>query len=156
MIQKVLLKTQIIWMIFKKILKNTNQIKRLIVFDDMVTHMLSNKRVNPIVTELFIRVRKLNISLVFIRQYYFAVPKNITLNSTHYFVMKIPSRRELQEFHLIIYQILTFMILWIFIKMRCKTIFCFVGWYYSCIREFLTFEKESFRLNIKTNHENWW
>ena len=98
-------------MIFKKILKNTNQIKRLIVFDDMVTHMLSNKRVNPIVTELFIRVRKLNISLVFIRQYYFAVPKNITLNSTHYFVMKIPSRRELQEFHLIIYQILTFMML---------------------------------------------
>ena len=98
-------------MIFKKILKNTNQIKRLIVFDDVVTHMLSNKRINPIVTELFIRVRKLNISLVFIRQYYFAIPKNITLNSTHYFVMKIPSRRELQEFHLIIYQILTFMIL---------------------------------------------
>ena len=48
-------------------------------------------------TELFIRGRKLNISLVFITQSYFAVPKNIRLNSTHYFVMKIPNKRELQQ-----------------------------------------------------------
>ena len=59
--------------------------------------MLSNKKLNPIVTELFIRGRKLNISLVFITQSYFAVPKNIRLNSTHYFVMKIPNKRELQQ-----------------------------------------------------------
>ena len=55
------------------------------------------KKLNPIVTELFIRGRKLNISLVFITQSYFAVPKNIRLNSTHYFVMKIPNKRELQQ-----------------------------------------------------------
>ena len=59
--------------------------------------MLSNKKLNPIVTELFIRGRKLNISLVFITQSYFAVPKNIRLNSTHYFVMKIPNKTELQQ-----------------------------------------------------------
>ena len=71
--------------------------KILIVFDDMIADMLSNKKLNPIVTELFIRGRKLNISLVFITQSYFAVPKNIRLNSTHYFVMKIPNKRELQQ-----------------------------------------------------------
>ena len=67
--------------------------KILIVFDDMIADMLSNKKLNPIVTELFIRGRKLNISLVFITQSYFAVWKNIRLNSTHYFVMKIPNNR---------------------------------------------------------------
>ena len=71
--------------------------KILIVFDDMIADMLSNKKINPIVTELFIRDRKLNISIVFITQSYFAVPKNIRLNSTHYFIMKISSKRELQQ-----------------------------------------------------------
>ena len=61
--------------------------KMLIVFDDMIADMLNNKQCNPVVTELFIRDRKLNIFLVFITQSYFAVPKNIRLNSTHYFVM---------------------------------------------------------------------
>ena len=86
-------------MIFIKILKNTTQVKNkvLIVFDYMIAEVLSNKKLNPIVTELFIRGRKLNISLVFITQSYFAVPKNIRLNSTHYFVMKIPNKRELQQ-----------------------------------------------------------
>ena len=71
--------------------------KILIVFDDIIAHMLSNKKLNPMVTELFIRGRRLNISLVFITQSYFAVPRNIRLNSTHYFVMKIPNKRELQQ-----------------------------------------------------------
>ena len=71
--------------------------KILIVFDDMTADVLSNKKLNPILTELFIRVRKLNISLAFITQSYFAVPKNISLNSIHYFVMKIPNKRELQQ-----------------------------------------------------------
>ena len=57
--------------------------------------MLSNK--NPIVTELFIRGRKLSISLVFMIQSYFAVPKNIRLNPTHYFIMEIPNKLELQQ-----------------------------------------------------------
>ena len=72
--------------------------KTLIVFDDIIPDMPSNKRLNPIVTELFIRGRKLSICLVFIAQFYFALPKNIRLNSTHYFIMKIPNKRELQQF----------------------------------------------------------
>ena len=84
-----------------------NKRKILIVFDDMIADMLSNKKLNPKVTELFIRGRKLKISLVSITQSYFAVPKNIRLNSTHYFIMKIPNNRELQQTALIIHQILT-------------------------------------------------
>ena len=57
--------------------------KILIAFDDMIAEMLNNKRLNPIVTELFIRSKKLKISLVFITQSYFTVPKNIRLNSAH-------------------------------------------------------------------------
>ena len=65
--------------------------KILIVFDDMIADMLTNKKSNPVVTELFVRGRKLNISLVFITQSYFAVTKYIRLNSTH-FVMKIQNK----------------------------------------------------------------
>ena len=72
----------------------TKKRKISIVFDDMITNMLSNKKPNAIVTELYVRVRKLNISIVFITQSYFAVPKNIRLNSTHYFIMKIPKTNE--------------------------------------------------------------
>ena len=82
-------------MIFIKILKKTIQIKMLIVIDDMIADMPSNKKLNPVVTELFIRWRKLSISLVFITQSYFTVPQNIRLNSTHYFVMKTSNKREL-------------------------------------------------------------
>ena len=59
--------------------------------------MLSNKEVNPIVTGLFISDRKLNISLVFITQSYFSLPKNIRLNCRHFFIMEIPNKRELQQ-----------------------------------------------------------
>ena len=59
--------------------------------------MISNTKLNPIITELCIRGRKLNISLVFVTQSYFPVPKNLRLNSAHYFVMKISSKRELQQ-----------------------------------------------------------
>ena len=58
--------------------------------------MESNKKLSPIVTELFLRGRKLNTSLVFISQPYFKVPKTIRLNATHYFIIKIPNKRELQ------------------------------------------------------------
>ena len=77
-----------------KNIEEYNPIKKrkiLIVFDDMIADMLSNKKLNSIVTELFIRGRKLNISFVFIDQSYFAVPKNIKLNSTNYVIMKIPN-----------------------------------------------------------------
>ena len=71
--------------------------KTLIIVDDMIADMLGNKKLNTIVTELFIGGRKLNISLVFITQPYFAAPKNIRLNSTHYFIMKIANKRERQQ-----------------------------------------------------------
>ena len=71
--------------------------KILIVFDDMIADMIHNKKLNSIVTELFIRGRKLNISLVFITQSYFKVPKDVRLNTTHFFIAKIPSKRELQQ-----------------------------------------------------------
>ena len=71
--------------------------KILIVFDDMIADMLSNKTLNPIVAELFIRSRKLNISFVFIAQSHFTVPRNIRLNSTHYLIRKIPNKREVQQ-----------------------------------------------------------
>ena len=58
--------------------------KVLIIFDDMITYMISNKKLNQIVTELFITGRKLNISALFIPQSYFPVPKDVRLNSTHF------------------------------------------------------------------------
>ena len=73
------------------------EFKILIVFDDMIADMINNKKLNSIVTELFIRGRKLNISLVFITQSYFKVPKDVRLNSTHFFIAKIRNRRELRE-----------------------------------------------------------
>ena len=80
-------------MIFIKLLKNTIQKRKLlIIFDDIIADMLSNKKLNPIVTESFIRGRKLKVSLVFIPKSYFAVPKIIRHNSTHYFIVKIPNK----------------------------------------------------------------
>ena len=75
----------------------TKKRRVLIVFDDIIADMESTKKLSPIVTELFLRGRKLNISLVFIWQSYFKVPKTIRLNATHYFIMKIPNKRELQQ-----------------------------------------------------------
>ena len=83
-----------------KNIEDYNPIKKrkiLIVFDDMIADMINNNKLNPIVTELFIRERKRNISIVFIMQSYFKVPKDVRLNSTHFFIMKIPNKRELQQ-----------------------------------------------------------
>ena len=66
-------------------------------FDDMIADMINNKKLNPVVTELFIRGRTLNISIVFITKSYFKVPKDVRLNSTQFFIMKIPNKRELQQ-----------------------------------------------------------
>ena len=82
--------------IYKKIDEyNPNEKRKIfIVFDEVIADMLSNKNLNPVVSELFSRAGKLNISLDFITQSYSAVPKNIRLNSTHYFIMKIPSSQS--------------------------------------------------------------
>ena len=69
----------------------------MIVFDYMTPNMFSNKRFNPIVTELFIRGRKLSISTAFIIQLVFSMSKNTRLNSMQCFIMKIPNKPELQQ-----------------------------------------------------------
>ena len=67
------------------------------MFDDTIADMESNKELSPIVTELFLIERRLNISLVFVSQFYFKVPKTIRLNATYYLITKIPNKRELQQ-----------------------------------------------------------
>ena len=94
----------------------------------MICDMLSNIKLNPIVTELLIGGRKLNISRVFITQSYFAVPKNIRLYSTHHLIMKIPEK-ELQQTAFNHSSDIDFKDF-----MNCKTIFSFSCWCYSCIR----------------------
>ena len=71
--------------------------KILIVFDDMMADIKGNNEFQAITEEMFIRCKKLNISLVFITQSYFSVPKDVRLNSTHYLIMKINNKRELQN-----------------------------------------------------------
>ena len=71
--------------------------KILIIFDDMIADIMTNKRFQAIIKELFNRCRKLNISLIFITQSYFSVSKDVRLNSTHYLIMKINIKRELQN-----------------------------------------------------------
>ena len=89
---KLLLNTEILCKMFIKNIEEYNPGKKcniLIVFDDMIADMINNKKLNSVVTELFIRGRKLNISIVFITQSYFKVPKDVRLNSTHFFIMNM-------------------------------------------------------------------
>ena len=71
--------------------------KTLIVFDDMIADIINNKKLNPVVTELFIRARKLNILIVFITQSYCNVLKDVRLKSTHLFITKVPNKKEPQK-----------------------------------------------------------
>ena len=71
--------------------------KILIIFDNMIADIMTNKEFQSIIKELFIRCRKLDISFVFITQSYFSVPKDVRLNSTHHLIMKINNRKELQN-----------------------------------------------------------
>ena len=85
-----------ICVMFTKILVITIQIQK-IIFDDIIADMIHNKKLDSIVIELFIRGRKLYISLVFITQSYSKVPKDVKLNTSHFFIAKIPNKRELQQ-----------------------------------------------------------
>ena len=80
-----------------KIFKPAKKKRVLIVFDNTIADMESNKKLGPLVNELFLRRRQLNILLVFISQSYFKVPKTIRLNATYYVIMKIPNKRLLQQ-----------------------------------------------------------
>ena len=75
----------------------TRKKKILIVFDDMITHIMINKKFQAIIEELFIRCRKLNVSLVFTTQSYFSAPNEVRLNFTHYLMINIYKKRELQQ-----------------------------------------------------------
>ena len=70
--------------------------KILYVFDDMISDMHNNKKLNKIVSKLFLRRRKLNIFLVSITHSYFKVPKDVRLKTRHFFITKIPNKRELK------------------------------------------------------------
>ena len=71
--------------------------KVLLVFDDMIADIINNEKLNPVVTEFFMRCRKLNISIVYITQSYFKVPTEVRFNTTHFFIMKIPNKEKLQQ-----------------------------------------------------------
>ena len=71
--------------------------KILIIFDDMIADIMTNKKCQALIKQLFIRCRKLNISLVFITQSFFSVPKDVRLSSTFYLIMKINNKKELQN-----------------------------------------------------------
>ena len=75
----------------------TRKRKMLIVFDDMIADIMSNKKIQAVVKVLFIRCRKLNVLLVFVTQPYFSVLNDARLNSTHYLIMKINNKKELQN-----------------------------------------------------------
>ena len=62
------------------------------MFDDIIADMISNKNLHPVVTELFIKSQRLNISLIFVTQSYFPIPKDVRLNTTHFFIMKITEK----------------------------------------------------------------
>ena len=76
------------------------------ILDDMIADIMTNKKFQAMVKELCIRCRKLNISVLFITQSYFSVLKDVRLNTTHYFIMKITNKRELQNSDVIILQML--------------------------------------------------
>ena len=110
MVQKLLVNTQMTWVIFIKILKKTIQIKnenKLIVFDDLIVDMLSNKKLNPIVTELFIRGWKLNISLLLLHNFISLFQK---LNQIQHTILlwKFQTKENFNKLHL--------MASWAFIK----------------------------------------
>ena len=69
----------------------------MILFDDMTADIMTNKKFQAIIKELFVRSRKSNVSLVFITKSYFSVPQEVRLNSTHYLMMKIHNKKELQK-----------------------------------------------------------
>ena len=123
--------------------------KILIMFDDMIADLTDKKKLNPAVTELFIRGRKLNISIVFIIQSYFKVTKEVVLSTTHFFIMKIPNKRWLQQIALNHYQILNLKTSWRFIKNVLQShIFFLVNDAILPSDNPLTFRKNLLKINI--------
>ena len=126
MIQKLLLSTGIIWMIFVKILKNTIQIKNEKIWLFLLTWLVicnNNVKLYKILNALFIRETKLNISIVFITQLYFKVPKDVRLNTTYFLLWKFQIKENLNKLRIIIHEMLSLKTSWILQKRYCKTIY---------------------------------
>ena len=104
--------------------------KILIAFDDMIVGIMTNKKLKATIKELFIRCRKLNVSLVFIIKFCFSVPKDVRLNSTHCLIMKLTTTKNYKKLQLMILQILITNILWRFTENAQKTVFFFDNRYY--------------------------
>ena len=117
---------------------NPNKNRKVwIVFGDLFLDRLSSKKLNAKVTELFIREKKLNIFLVFITQSYFVVPKSIRLNPTHYLIIKIPNKQELQQIafnYLSDIDYIDFIRLDELLQKLCWKTMLFSYWCYSSIR----------------------
>ena len=99
--------------------------KILIIFDDMISHVMSDRRAQQILKDLFIRCRKLNISLCFLTQSYFSVPKDVRLNCTHYILFKLNNKENYRILLLIIQLILIIKILSRFIELHKGTFLFF-------------------------------
>ena len=141
--------------IYKDIKIQSKQRTILNVFDDLIADMLVIKKLNPAVSELFIKGRKLNISLVFITQSCFAVPKNIRLNSTHYSITKILCKGELQQVAFNHSSDIDFKNSVNSYKKCTAKPYSFLATDSTLVLDNLfTFQKESFRKNMKTNHGN--
>ena len=119
-----------------KILKSTTQIKkRISSLDNMVADRISNKKLGPVMSELFIWRRPLNIYTIFITQFYFTIPKDVRVNCTHLFIVKIPNKTRTSA-----NCIYSFITCWLWRlseslrKTYCKNTFLFSEWYYCCIR----------------------
>ena len=104
--------------------------KSLIVFDDTIADIISNKKFQAIIKDLFLMCRKLNISLVFITQSYFSVWKAVTLNSTHYLIMKINNKRELQNIAINYSAEIDYKDFVKIQRMHKRTVSFFDNWYY--------------------------
>ena len=99
--------------------------KILFIFDDMISHVMSDKKAQQTLKDLFIRCRKLNISLCFLTQSYFSVPKEVKLNCPHYTLFKLNNRRELKYIAIIIQLILIIKTLLKFIESVLKNLLIF-------------------------------
>ena len=104
------------------------------IFDDMIVGILCNKKLNPVVTEVFIREIKLHVSLAFFTQSYFDFSKTNRQIQHAILLWKLQTEQNFNKLHLTIHQILTFKTLWIFIKSVLRNSILFGYWYYSCIR----------------------
>ena len=109
----------------------------------MIVDMLSNKNLNPIVTELFVKGTKLSITLIFMTQFSFSVLKIIRLNSTYDFIIKIPNKQELWQITFNQSSDISFENYNSIKKFNNKTIIVFSDWYHSGIRYSFRFQKES-------------